>query len=169
MAETEQKPKRKRARPAKKQAGPGRPPWKPTDEQRAEVEILSAARVSELEIARRLGISHTTLRKNCLAEMTAGSSRRIADVVLAQYRAAMDGKVAAQNAFLKRADMMPAIERMARAPERTEQPEPKPEKLGKKAQAKVDAHNPDTNTSMGERMARRIAGAQGEPGEPKLH
>lgn len=150
MDETTPAPVRRRGKPMR--SHPGRGGWKPTAHQRKQVEILVGARMPEVDIARLFNVSHNTLRKHCGEELRTGFSKRHAQMILAQFQSGIDGKVAAQNAYLRRGEFAPIQSA-------TDRREKAPTKLGKKEQALHDALNPDTSTPMGERMARRVAEA----------
>lgn len=141
-------------KPGPRRSHPGRGGFKPTDEMRAKVEILVAAHQSELNIARVIGCSHETLRKHFREELDTGFAKRNAEVIFAQFETAIKGNASAQSKWLQRSGSQPHLS--AYVPPKVAAEEPKAQKLGKKAQAVADAHNPDTSTSMGERIARRM-------------
>ncbi|MGE0289275.1 MAG: hypothetical protein AB7I42_26630 [Bradyrhizobium sp.] len=85
-------------------------------------------------------------------ELAFGRDLKIADNLERLEKAASKGNVAAMKHLATRFDLAP--ERMA--PMRP----PKQEKLGKKAQAQVDAENPDITVPMGEMMARRAGSSR---------
>ncbi len=127
----------------------GRPTHVPTPEKRFRVSVLRALNQSHEEIAAAMGISEPTLRKHYLPELKSGMAQKRAEALVLLYAEVQKGNVSAIKEFLRqveRSDMRPA--KPARAP-----------KLGKKAQAAIDAATPDPTTSMGELMARRASGA----------
>ena len=83
------------------------PPFRPSSEQRERVGVLAASGLSEDAIARALDISRPTLRKHFREEMLTERAERRAQVLLAMYKAAIRGNVAAQKAWLKRAGLLP--------------------------------------------------------------
>lgn len=67
---------------------PGRPEFKPTKAQRANVEIAAGGGMPHEEIALALGITRPTLRKHFEDELTRGAMVRRIDVHVATYDAA---------------------------------------------------------------------------------
>ena len=106
----------------------GRPSFLPTKAQRERASILSAARMSEADIALAFGISRPTLRKHFAKELTVGAAQRNAAMLEQLYRTGIEGNVSAQKAWL------------ARQPS----PEGSLETLGKKQIADAEAHKPPT-------------------------
>lgn len=82
----------------------GRPEFNPSDAQRKRVSILAAGGMAHEQIAAAIGISRTTLLKHFDGELTKGAADRKAEVLDALFKAAKKGNVAAQKAFLQRAD-----------------------------------------------------------------
>lgn len=103
----------------------GRPEFQPTAAQRKRVAILAAGGMAHEQIAAALRISRTTLLKHFDEELTKGAADRKAEVLDALFRAAKKGNVAAQKAFLQRAEGIA--------------PTGKSAALGKKAQAEAAA------------------------------
>ena len=123
----------------------GRPRFEPSARDRAAVKKLSAAGVSQLEIARTLGVAATTLRRHFADELARGAIEANAAVATSLFRMAVHRtrpNVRAAIFWLKsRAgwrdhDGPPA-----------EPPAPKPAPLGKKAQANLDAQTVHLGTS----------------------
>jgi hypothetical protein len=107
MAEQAQpKPKRKRA-PAKKVAGDkpkkrmGRPPFEPTDEQRAHVQRLKLVDTPNEHIASILGIDEKTLVKHFGYELDLSKHDLLANVGATLYQKALGGDTAAMIFYLK--------------------------------------------------------------------
>lgn len=78
----------------------GRPPHVPTPALRENVEILVASGMRAWQIAAALGISEPTLAEHYEHELANGKAKKTAEVVLAQFKAATEGNVAAQKAWL---------------------------------------------------------------------
>ena len=98
-----------------------------------------------------MGISERTLRSKYLPELKHGLAQKRAELMVRIWGEVEKGNVAAMKEFarqLERSDI----------PGRVVVRQSKPEKVGKKIQAKIDAATPDTATSMGELMSRRAAG-----------
>jgi DNA-binding CsgD family transcriptional regulator len=107
----------------------GRPEHVPTDETRERVEILIAGGMQQWQIAAALGISEPVLRDRYATELDAGRSKKTAQVIEAQFKAAVEGgNVAAQKAWLSRPSVL-----------EEPPPPPKDEPLGKKQQAALAA------------------------------
>ncbi len=131
---------------ASEAAAPGRPPFEPTYRQREDVRLFKADDWSDDRIARRLGISRTTLREHFKEELADGADAVRAEVLRNLMQSSRKGNVAASNALLRMSgiappppspkDPPPSPPSPAAAPE-----PPKPVALGKKDQAKVDALN----------------------------
>jgi hypothetical protein len=80
----------------------GRPPFKPTDEQRNLVKELAAVGAPHKLIARKLGIrSPKTLRKHFRDELDLGSMEVNAHVAKYLYQSAKAGNVEAQKSWLR--------------------------------------------------------------------
>lgn len=138
---------------------PGRKPYKPTEEQKRNVCIWMAARVSKAEISRKLGIDEKTLDKYYPDELRFGASRIDGEHLIALHnKIIMEGNVAAFEAFqkLKRIGMMPAdLQTIISESEPKAPAAPKGPKLGKKELQKQTAQNPDPSTDLGDWMLRR--------------
>ncbi|MDX0572163.1 hypothetical protein GOD68_18205 [Sinorhizobium medicae] len=83
-------------------------------------------------IAEAIGISEPTLRKHFSSELDRGSAKVRADLLMARYRSAMGGNVAAQNKMIEQVGAAQAQEKRAPA---------KAQKLGKKEEQKIAASN----------------------------
>ena len=79
----------------------GRPPFKPTDEQREQVIALSSNGLPHIQIARIVGCAPKTLRKHFREELNIGKIQANAKVAGALYQSALNGNVKAQTFWLK--------------------------------------------------------------------
>ncbi|MCK8779074.1 hypothetical protein M0654_03650 [Rhizobium sp. NTR19] len=111
----------------------GRPEYAPTDDEREKVRVLKAGGMSNEAIAEAVGISEPTLRKHFSSELDRGTAKVRADLLMARYRSAMGGNVAAQNKMIEQVAASQAQDR--------KMPKPKAEKLGKKQEQKIAAQN----------------------------
>lgn len=68
----------------------GRPPYAPTERDRAQVKLMAAMGISELEIALVIGISAPTLRKHFFDELAVGHVEANAKVAHSLFRMATD-------------------------------------------------------------------------------
>lgn len=135
-----------------KRAKMGRPEFAATVDERAFVEVLVMQGMPVADIARAIGASEPTLRKHFAEELRVGRSKRLAEVLFAQYRAAIGGNVSAQNAIRKKADATDELTRVRDIAEERAQPAPK---LGKK--------------EIAEERAREVAvGRYAPPPPPRL-
>ncbi|GLK86674.1 hypothetical protein [Ancylobacter defluvii] len=138
-------------------AARGRPTFKPTDENRKMVEAMAAYGVREDEIADIMDIDPKTLRKHFRRELDLGHIKANVKVAESLYQTAIKGGregVTAAIFWLKtRAGWSEYMSPPAPPPR-----PPKEAKIGKKEAALQAARNPDKSTSMGELMARRVAG-----------
>ncbi len=129
----------------------GRPAHVVTDERRTRVAVLQSLNKTHAEIAEAIGISEKTLRTKYRAELKQGLAQKRAEALVLIWDKAKAGNVAALKEYLRqteRSDLgSPRVMRPAAAP-----------KIGKKAQALLDAASPDTSSSMGELMAKRAEG-----------
>lgn len=78
-----------------------RPPFRPTEEQRKQVETLTAFGVQQDEIAALIGISPTTLRKHFRRELDVGATKANAKVAQSLFNQAIGGNVTAAIFWLK--------------------------------------------------------------------
>jgi predicted transcriptional regulator len=115
-------------------------PFVPTKAQRQEVMLLVAAGMSEPSIASVIGICQSTLRKHFAEELLFGHARKQAENLARLEKAARKGNVTAMKYLAGKLEVIPE-----RAP-----PEPKPQKLGKKEAAEVDAQTAHERSSWGE-------------------
>jgi hypothetical protein len=129
----------------------GRPQHEVTEEKRLRVAVLRGVAKSQTEIAAALGISERTLRTKYLPELQHGLAQKRAEALVLLWKAGESGNVSALKEFLRRTDLSDLT-----APRH----EPKPERLGKKAQALADAAIPDQTERMGDLMGRRAEGLQ---------
>ncbi|GLQ36738.1 hypothetical protein GCM10007908_03580 [Rhizobium albus] len=107
----------------------GRPEYQATDEEREKVRVLKAGGMSNEAVAEALGISEPTLRKHFSSELDRGTAKVRADLLMARYRSAMGGNVAAQNKMIEQVAASSAQAKItAKAP-----------KLGKKEEQQVAA------------------------------
>lgn len=109
----------------------GRPAYAPTDDEREKVRVLKAGGMSNEAIAEAIGISEPTLRKHFSSELDRATAKVRADLMMARYRSAMGGNVAAQNKMIEQVSAAQVQEKRA----------PKPEKLGKKEERQLAAQN----------------------------
>jgi len=123
---------------------PGSKPMKPTKTQRNDVMLYMACGLSEEGIAAVIGITRPTLRQHFAWELANGRAVKKAENYKRLQKAAEEGNVTAMKFLALQLDRGFA-----------EDLPPKPPELGKKAQARVDARNPDTSTTLGALMARR--------------
>ena len=80
----------------------GRPPFKPTDEQREQVITMSSHGVPHRQQAPLIGCSSPkTLRKHFRDDLNTGKIQANAKVAGALYQSALDGNVKAQTFWLK--------------------------------------------------------------------
>lgn len=118
-----------------------RPTFKPTAAQRQRVAVSAAGGMAHEEIALALGIARNTLEKHFEVELSTGAHQRRMEVLMAQFRAAKKGNVAAQKAFLQNTPAL-AVPPLPKP----EAGEPKKVPIGKKEQAQADAVTAATGT-----------------------
>lgn len=141
--------------------GSGRPPFKPTDEQRDTVEQMLAVGTTLEDIALLFGITTTTLSVHFADEIRLGRVRKRSEVVTMAFKAARNGNAS----MIKHLETMTGIAAIGRPAQyevpaaEKEAPTPRPPKLGKKEEQLLAAQHPDTGTPMGELMAARQRGA----------
>ena len=114
----------------------GRPEFRPRCEDREKVQVLRASGMAKEVIATVIGIATETLNKHFADDLETAVAQRTAAVMVARYRSAIGGNVAAQNKFLELAGAVPP------KPKRRA----KPARLGKKARATFDAQTADRGT-----------------------
>ncbi len=73
----------------------------PTEETRHQVEIMAAAGIDQVAVARVMGVSKTTLIKHYERELNYGAMKTNVAVAGALYDNAMKGNVAAQIFWVK--------------------------------------------------------------------
>lgn len=120
----------------------GRPPFEPTEMQRRQVAIAAGGGMTHEAIAAALGISPPTLRKYFAQELIEMASKRRIEALNKLYRLGMKGNVSALKTYIAAGE---AANAAPPAP-----PEPKPEKLGKKELADIDARTAQAGTEWGE-------------------
>lgn len=131
----------------------GRPAFKPTREQRIDVETMKADGWSNERIALQLRISRPTLESHFADELQYGADK----VRLENLRNLR--KMAKKNASAaKQLNDRLDVARTQRPDGGKEPSEEKPRepKLGKKEGLQIQAENPDTSSEMGLLMARRM-------------
>ena len=129
------------------------PEFKSTPRLREKVKVWMSARISQVEIAKRLGICTKTLQKHFFQELETGASEIDGDHIMALHHEIVNkGNVAAFREFqqIKKHGMLPELLKEVEVEKPT-----KPEKLGKKEQQTVHAANPNPETTLGELMLRR--------------
>lgn len=102
---------------------------------RESAEILAAAGMTDEMIARSIGVPLERLRE--YDDLIVGAARRNAKMVLALYRAGVNGNVTAQRAWLARAEVADLVPR--KKPESQERKVRK-RPLGKKEVAEIEAN-----------------------------
>jgi hypothetical protein len=136
--------------------GRGRPEHIPTQENRNRVSMLVALGWSNKRIAAALYVTLPTLRKHYFSELKyrdVARDRLNANIATRLWALFMEGNVAAAKefrAFLEHNDLMLTGQTGVEPPKQD-----KPARLGKKEAALAAAQSPDTDTPLGERMARR--------------
>lgn len=128
----------------------GRPMHQATSDKRLRVAVLRGLAWSSDAIAQAMGISERTLRTYYLPELKGGLSQKRAEMLVTLWKKGHDGNVSAMKEFLRQTAQHDLVGAAVRA-------SPKPPRRGKKEQAIIDAGIPDTNSSLGELMARRAA------------
>jgi predicted transcriptional regulator len=131
----------------------GRPAFKPTAKQRRSVEQMVSVGEPIATIARALGIAENTLRQHFAEELENGWAKRRLEVTDLLYANARKGNVSAQ----KHLEHMTAVAATASLREPEQAKDPKAPKLGKKDQAAADARQPDTESVLGDLIAKRQA------------
>ena len=131
----------------------GRPSFVASAAQRQDIRLFKADNWSDDRIARRLGISRTTLLKHFAEELESGADQERQEALRLLKRAAKKLNVTAIRELLKIIALGSASEPFLGRPE----PMAAAPKIGKKEQAIADAQRPDTTTEIGELMARRGA------------
>lgn len=129
----------------------GRPEFEPNYRQREDVKLWKADDWSDDRIATQLGIARNTLLKHFAQELTHGAdlvrTRNLRNLQLAADK----GSVAAINVLLRLSGTVPPAPTPAQQPQPDEVAAPE-ERLGKKAQAKLEALTADQDTSWHDLM-----------------
>ena len=129
----------------------GRPPHEPTEKLRRQVEMMAAFGNTEDQICQIVGISGPTLRLHYRAELDVGFVKANNAVSMNLFlQATKDDARCTQAAMFWLRCRAGWSEYML-----LPKPPTKDSALGKKELAALAAQNPDTETSMGELMARR--------------
>lgn len=126
----------------------GRPPHIPTQENRSKVRLLLGLGWTKQRIARALRITQDTLRKHYFVELRQRDEARDAlkaAHLMMLYRAADAGNVGA----MKELGRIIEMDDLARMPQRPRRGEPKPERLGKKAEAERAAQSAHEDSGWG--------------------
>jgi AcrR family transcriptional regulator len=119
--------------------GPGRPPFEPNKSHRRQVSIAAGGGMTYEAIAAALEISVPTLRKYFAQELASGAAKRRLEILSAMFKAAKEGNVSAQKAYIA------AGEPNNVAPP----PVPQPDKPGKKETADEQAKTAAAGTAWG--------------------
>lgn len=112
----------------------GRKKYAPTDEEREQVRVLKAGGMTNEAIADAIGISEPTLRLHFSSELDRATAKVRASLLMARYRSAIGGNVAAQNKMIERVEAQQVQNKVAPVKE---------PKLGKKEERKVAAQAVD--------------------------
>lgn len=137
----------------------GRPEHVPSQQNRNRVNMLVAMGWGNARIAAALFITQPTLRKHYFSELKfreVARDRLVAGMLTKHWELFMAGNVAAGKEFrdlMKENDLM-----LYGQTQQPRQQEVKQPKLGKKEAALVAAQNPNTESTLGELMARRQGG-----------
>lgn len=78
----------------------GRPPWVPTDRERADVNEMAGRGVPEKMIAAIIGVDKLTLRKHCAEDLIEGRARAVKTVLGSLYGAATEGDFHSARLYL---------------------------------------------------------------------
>lgn len=133
--------------------GRGQPAYRPTVAQRQDVRLFKADGWSDDRIARRLGISRTTLLKHFAEELENGADQERQEALRLLKRAARKLNVTAIRDLLKLIGAGSAIDEFLRQPERgARQP-----KLGKKEIAREEALRAHENSDWGDDLPAPLA------------
>jgi biotin operon repressor len=117
----------------------GRPPLKPTRLQRQDVRLFKADGWSDERIARRLGLSRTTLLKHFGHELSNGADEERQAALRLLKKAASKLNIGAIREYLKLSGAGSAVERSLGQPDRSE-PGPKPGKKELARELALHAH-----------------------------
>lgn len=83
----------------------GRPSWKPSDQQRANVRMLASEGIPQETIARVVGVSKSTLKRHCPEELHLGTLTANARLVAVAFDMAISGEHPEMTRFLLRCKM----------------------------------------------------------------
>ncbi len=108
---------------------------------RRKVSIAASAGMAHEQIALAIGIARGTLLQHYQVELTEGACKRRMEVIEAAQKAALKGNVSAQRLLLS---LTPDIG--VPTAEQEGKGEPKPERVGKKEQANLDAVGAEAGT-----------------------
>jgi predicted transcriptional regulator len=78
--------------------------WKPTRQQRDQVEMMVAVGASVTDIAISLQVTRPTLRKHCRVELAAGRMKKRGELVVMLWESARSGNVSAQKKLIDMTD-----------------------------------------------------------------
>lgn len=120
----------------KKDATKGRPRFEVTAARRLKVEQLAACGMMQADIARAIGCHVDTLRDGFAEQLLTGRAKKRAEVLGQLFKSAKGGNVSAQK-YLEQ--LTGAV---ADPPPPQHAAVEKPEKLGKKEQAQIEAERP---------------------------
>lgn len=123
----------------------GRKAFNVTAALRRDVALMKADGWSDDRIAAQIEISRTTLLKHFPKELEFGADKVRREQLANLAKASRKGNVAAANTLLKRVDATP----VGRGRVDPDQPDEKPEKLGKKAEATLAAETAHEGTEWG--------------------
>tara|TARA_R110002110_G_scaffold115958_5_gene287236 strand:+ start:2500 stop:2967 length:468 start_codon:yes stop_codon:yes gene_type:complete len=130
----------------------GRPPHIPTEQNRNKIRLLLAFDWTDTQLAKALRITKATLNKHYFAELRARDEAKPAlqaNHLQMVYQAAANGNVGAMKELgrqIERHDLAHVL--------RSQPQKPKEEKLGKKAQARVDARTAHEDTGWAEDLTK---------------
>lgn len=133
----------------------GRPAFKPTKEQRIDVETMKADGWSNERIALQIRISRPTLEAHFADELQLGADKvRLEN--LRNLRKMAKKNASAAKQLNDRLDVAGTM-RLGGDAGQPEVPTPKERKRGKKELQQHAAEHPDTSTEMGDLLARRAS------------
>ncbi|MBD9571743.1 hypothetical protein [Ensifer sp. ENS08] len=123
----------------------GRPSYAKVAENQELVTVLRCAGWNHERIARYIGCDEKTLRKHFSRELDAGADIVEAEALMVTYKRMRQGNSVATGRILDLADKAQLAAPQRRQPAK----DPKPEKLGKKAQLDEDAKTGHQNSDWG--------------------
>lgn len=133
----------------KKKESMGRPPYSPKLGECEKVELLRACGWSDKEIAIVIGVSVPTLKKTFFKELNEGPLKQKAENLKQILAAAKKGNVSAQKYLNETITASIANEEFLKSQKIDKADEPKPLRLGKKAQADAEALDAGKGTNWG--------------------